>query len=417
MAGQIFQRGAFRSSALAVSLLFLGFFSCKVYDASLLEPAPGSDIERKDGIGWWSKNDDRGCFSASAPGPADRPAAADPKDVGPIILAIDTMRLGSLGPKGDLDPNAWKDLGFDLDGVCTASDTCESTDPPPSCKAGASALPRDGKYCRDNTFGRLEYAAALVPELTTKYGLSDDRFNCALCVGDYNFIIRITGYNGQPNDDHLRVDLYPSPGLEKILPWDCSRPDWKTHPCFQTDMPWTIEEGATVDGRGGPALGDSKIFDDGAYARDGYLVMKLPENVLFWFPGYKALVVAYPLRFQNGIIAGKLTHGTDNLWRISDGMIGGRALGTDVIGGFRLMGFCDTTDPTNYDLMSTFVNSNLDVLGNGGFDSNTPCNAMSVGIAFTALQATAGRVEHVDPLVECNVRGDAGADAADAGDQ
>jgi hypothetical protein len=392
----------------------LGFFACNTYDSSLLEPAPGSAVESRNGIGWWSKEDSRGCFSAGVPSLADRPGPQDAKDVGPVIMAIDSMKVGSLDDNGALDPNAWKDLGFDLDGVCTASDTCESVDPPPSCQVGGSALPRDGKYCRDNTFGRLEYAAALIPELTTKYGLSDDRFNCALCVGHYNFLIRVTGYNGEPNDDRVRIDFYPSPGLEKPLPWDCSKPDWRTHPCFTPDMPWTVEEGATADGRPGPELGDGKMFDDAAYVRDGYIVARLPEDTLFWFPGYKALVVAYPLRLQNAVVTGRIARGADGIWRIGDGMIGGRTLGDDVVKGFRLMGFCDTNDPQNYDLMTTFVRSNLDVLADGRSDSNVPCNAMSVGIGYTAVQARAGKLERVEPLVECKLHasgGDAGADA------
>lgn len=301
-------------------------------------------------------------------------------------------------------------FGFDLDGVCTASETCTSPDPPPSCKTAGSALPADGNYCRDNTFGRLEYTAALIPELTKKYGLSDDAFNCALCVGDYNFIIRITGYNGEPNDDRVRVDLYPSPGLEQPLPWDCSKPDWRTHPCFTPDMPWTIQQGTTVDGRAGPDLGDSKLFDDAAYARDGYLVTNLPPETLFWFPGYKGLVVAFPLKLESAIVTGKLARGADGLWRITDGMIGGRVRGADIIHGFRLIGFCDTNDPRNYQLMTTFVSSNLDVIGDGRSDPEAPCDAMSIGIAFSALQALpGGKLAPVQPLVECATR-DAGAD-------
>ena len=73
------------------------------------------------------------------------------------------------------------------------------------------------------------------------------------------------------------------------------------------------------------------MFDDAAYVRDGYLVVKFPDDTLVWFPGYKALVVAYPLRIQKGLVAGKLTHDGDGVWRITDGTIGGRVKGPDLV--------------------------------------------------------------------------------------
>jgi hypothetical protein len=386
---------------------------CNVYDPSLLDPVdPG--VEPKDGVGWWSGAGDRGCFSAKEPSVTDRPGPQGDGDVGPIYLALQSMRIGSLNLDNQLDSNAWQDLGYDLDGVCTGSDTCEGADTPPSCKPTVPQIATDGHFCRDNTFGRLEYAAALIPELSNTYGLNDDQFNCALCVGDYNFVIRITGYNGEPNDDRIRIDLYPSPGLEKPLPWDCSKPDWRTHPCFTTDLQWTIQKDALVEPHDGPDLSDSKIADPAAFVKDGYIVAQLPPDTLFWFPGYKALVVAFPLRVQRATVSAKLGRGPDGVWRLTDGIIGGRTKGADIVEGFRLMGFCETDQ--NYSVMTDFVNKNLDVSADGANDPETTCDAMSVGLSFTALQAVAGKTATVEPLEECVRRGttvdDAGADAS-----
>jgi hypothetical protein len=388
---------------LSAGVFHLSGYACNVYDPSLLELDKTDRPPSKNGIGWWSKKDEKGCFSAGVPTEGDRPPPKGDKDVGPITLAVRTMRLGSLNEQQALDPNAWQDIGFDIDGVCTASETCDvagSELPPQSCKAGASALPRDGRHCRDNTFGRLEHAAALVPELSKKYGLSDDAFNCALCVGHYNFLIKITGYNGEADDDRLRVDLYPSPGLEKPFPWDCTQPDWRQKPCFTPDMPWTIQEDVLTEKRPGPDLPSSKLFDDNAYVREGYLVTHLPGDTLFWFPGYAGVVVAYPLRIQQGVVAGKLVRGPDGVYRIDDGMVAGRTKGEDLVKAFRLIGLCETTD-SNYSIMTDFISANVDVITDGRSDPNVPCDGMSLGIAFTALQAKAGRLETVEPLVEC----------------
>ena len=400
---------------LAVSAGIVGA-QCSVYDESLLTPAdPG--VTPKGGVGFWSGPGDRGCFSARKPTAADRPPHGSDKVLPPIYLAVQSTRLGSLGEDGKLDNNAWQDIGFDLDGVCTGVESCTGDDSPPSCKPTVPQISTDGHDCRDNTFGRLEYAAALVPEVSKKYGLNDDAFNCALCVGDYNYLFRISGYNGEANDDVVRVDLYPSPGLDKPLPWNCSDPSWKDHPCFTPDEKFQATPDSMTTPQGGPDLGDAKTFDDAAFVRDGYLVVTVPGDTLVWFPGYKALVVAYPIRLQQGIVAGKLTHDADDVWRITDGTIGGRVKGTDLVQGFRDLGLCEA-DP-NYSVLTDFVNKNLDVLADGTNDSNRTCDAMSTGIAFTAQQVVAGGLTTVEPLKECVLRGtavdDAGADGGTGG--
>lgn len=386
--------------------------SCQVYDTSLLQPAEDAGIPQGNGVGWWSAKGKDGCFSAGMPKDGDRPApVADTTSLPPIYLAIANMRIGALNPKGELDPNAWQDVGFDLDGTCTGSPTCSQDEPTPSCRAATVAVPTDGSYCRDNTFGKLEYQATTIKELGGKYGLSDDAFNCALCIGAYNFIIRVSDYNGKPDDDHVRVDMYPSPGLESVLPWDCASGDWKNHPCFQQDMPFTVRQDSVAEARGGPELPNAKLFDADAYVRQGYLVFKLPADTLFWFPGKKAPVTAYPLRLQQGIVTGKIARAANGVWSVTDGIIAGRAKKDDIIKGFRLIGFCEAD--SNYALMSTFVSNNLDMLGSGDVDPNKPCDAMSVGLGYTAVQATAGKLEAVDDLVECAAPPvDGGSDAA-----
>lgn len=373
---------------------------CDVYTKDLLAPAPVT-VPQEDGVGWWSGSGDRGCFSTRTPGAGDRPTGTSSADVGPITLAISSMRLGSRNKAGDLDPNAWKDIGMDLDGLCTGSDTCEGQDSPAGCAPTVPQVAYDGNYCRDNTFGRLEFQAALVPEIAKKYGLNDDAFNCALCVGDYSFLIRVSGYNGEPDDESIRVDLYPSPGLESVLPWNCADSTWNQRPCFTPDMPWTVESDVLTEKGAGPDLPPSTIFDDAAYVKQGSIVVHLPDDTLFWFPGYKALVVAYPLRLQKAVVTGKLARGNDGVWRIQNGVIAGRSRGADIVKGFRLIGFCES-DP-NYKLMSEFVDKNLDVLGDGTNDPGSTCDSMSVGVTFEALQATAGKAAAVTPLQECKV--------------
>jgi len=384
---------------------------CNIYTADLVTSTPGPAAGQ--GVGWWSGVGASGCYSAKMPAAAGRPTGHDTAELPPIYLAIRDLRLGSRAPDGGADPNAWQSLGFDLDSTCTSSPTCPMDDPVVSCKPTGAAVPTDGNYCRDNMFGKLEGYAANIPEIGGKYGLSDDAFNCALCRGDYNFLIRISHYNGKESDDQVRVDLYPSPGLEAPLPWSCTDGTWRNHPCFTSDAPWLVRDIGLTAKQGGPALPDAVIADANGYVRQGTLVLQLPPGSVFWFPGKRAAATAFPLTFSQSIVTGQLHKAADGTWSVDDGVIAGRSRKEDLIAAFRLIGFCETD--TNYSVMTNFLSTGLDVLADGGNAPGVACDALSVGVGFTAIQAVAGKVAHVEPLVECQPGADAGAEAgADA---
>lgn len=399
----------------------LGSASCNVYDTSLLVPAPdaGPDAARRGGVGFWSGPADQpsSCYSARFPRLEDRPSPQSKAELAPIIMAFQTLNTGSLNDEGKLDPEAWRNVGFDLDGTCTGSETCETPGQTfLSCKPVSSGVPLDGAYCRDNTFGKLGYQAAAAPETSKGYGLNSEAFNCGLCVGAYNYLFRISGYNGEVDDDKVRVDFYPSPGLDRLLPWDCSTDDWKKHPCFSPDDKWQIREDVLTGPVG--AAGDipaSKLFDDNAYVRDNTLVLRIPDATLFWFPGQRALATAYPLTIRKGLVTTKLERGKDGLWRGRDGIVAGRATRDDVIKGLRLIGVCE--DDKNYAFVEEFVSKNLDILASGEKNPDKPCDAISLGFPFTAIQATPGKTEKVADLVECQKRPGADAGALDASAQ
>ncbi len=396
-----------RGGALVAAILGLGALvsaldaGCTIYDTSLL--VSGDVVPPGAGIGFWSSNDGHGgkCFTAGVPTPSERPPASDAPALPPIYLAIHDVQLGALDKDGKPNANAWKDRGFDLDNTCTGSPTCDTAGEPValSCKPPTSSVAYDGNYCRDNTFGRLEYTVSLVPEISKRYGLNDEAFNCALCVGDRNILIRLTDYNGTDNDDRVRVDLYPSPGLEKVLPWNCADESWRNEPCFTPDMKWTIWDRFLTSQHGGPDLSNSKAADDAAYVRDGYLVAQLAPDTRLWFPGKNALTTAYPLYLHSSVVTAKLGHAADQTWIATDGIIGGRVRSDDLLLGFRQIGLCENDQ--SYALLPQFIAQNLDISAASVNDPNLPCDAMSIGVAFTATQAVAGKVISADDLVEC----------------
>lgn len=381
--------------ALAASLVSaFAFHSCKVYDSSLLEGSKSKPVSKElwgSGIGWWSVEKANGCISAGVPTPEQRPAATGGADIGAFFMAVKDMALGSLDRNGQPTKDAWAELGFDLDGQCTSSPTC----PQESGESCSNAPPSpDGTYCRDNTFGKLEAQAIAVDGLGKTFGLSNDGFNCALCRGDYNFLIRVSGWNGEPNDNNVRLDLYPSPGLEtQGATWNCDvtlQPKapvgaWKTNTCWAPGAAFTVQEGSfegTLSGDG--TLPDAIINDPAAYVRENYLIAQLPEDALFWFPG-KSAAVAYPMKFQRGIIAALLVKNADGSYSATDGTIAGRSKKEDLLSAFQDLGLCE--DNSLWQLATTSINISRDVLANGTTSVEAQCDAMAIGIGFTAQAA------------------------------
>jgi hypothetical protein len=394
--------------ALFASFAAVSVWACNVYDASLV----GQKAPQGFGIGFWSANEAPNCFSAKVPSEKDRPAASTAKDVAPIFLALDSIQLGGQN---------WAKLGFDLDGTCTRSDTCEaSSEALSSCKANGPNVPVDGDYCRDNAFGLLAFTASTSDDATQKYNLSVDRFNCALKLGFSNYLVRISGYNGTENDDTLRVDFYPSPGLEQGATFDCSSPNWAKNPAFLANQPWKIQEDAVVGGGDGTAVGNSTLADPKAFVRNGYLIATLPANSTFAFPGSLTASVI-PLTFAKAVFTGRLVTTRDGVVTLQDGLIGGRSTPAQLLDSVRHIGICDG-DQT-FTFVQNYLDTNVDLLADGTTDGNRVCDSVSVGVGFTARQATPGKSVAVakevpcrTPAADAGVPADAAANAAAAND-
>ncbi len=386
-------------------------FACQIYDESLLEgPAPSSVPKDQwgSGIGWWSSKTPEGCLSAGVPTAEQRPKNAGGDDIDPIFVAVSSMALGSLDRNQTASEDAWQDLGFDLDGLCSASEGCETPQFEVPCKS-IGASPPDGRSCRDNSFGKLENEAVQLQGIGKEFGLNNDGFNCALCRGDYNFVIRISEWNGTDNDSNVRIDLFPSPGLSDKPTWKCdlTSPEgsWKKNPCWTEDDEWVVQDTGVVGAD--PISGSAVLNDPSAYVREGYIVGQLPSDALFWFPGESA-ARAYPLTIQRGVFAGRILN-KDGKYVIEDGTIAGAAKVSDMIDGFELLGVC--SGHPLYSSVTFFVNGGADSLATGAVSPEATCDSVSVGIGFNARQATVAKTKvAATPLPGCGTGGQGGAD-------
>ncbi|HKP58832.1 MAG TPA: DUF4215 domain-containing protein [Polyangiales bacterium] len=352
---------------------------------------------------WWSKKNVDDCNTAGVPTPADRPTGADnPATVPPFYLGFSEIRVGSTNRDGKMTEDAWEDFGFDLDGTCTNSKTCDNA-VAVSCKSAVPAVPFDGQLCRDNTFARLQPVIAAVPELGKRFGLDQDTFNCALHRGEYNVIARISNYNGEDTDAHVRVDFYISNGIEEDVPWECPNDKFRDYPRWRSSMHWSVDKSmlsGPVFGQG--VLPDSKYFDADAYVKHGYLVARMPDGARFGFVGDGNPYRGFVFSLQQGLYVGRLSKQRDGTWGMRDGLSGGRIKKDDLVKAMREIGFCAGGElDTFYKTMVDYVNENADVLADGKVDPNTPCDAMSFAVGFEAEQLLPGMGVDFQDRLEC----------------
>ncbi|HKU39129.1 MAG TPA: DUF4215 domain-containing protein, partial [Polyangiales bacterium] len=256
--------------------------------------------------------------------------------------------------------------------------------------------------CRDNTLARLQPVIAAVPELGQRFGLGEDVFNCALWRGSYNMVWRISGYNGERDDAHVRVDYYISTGIEEPVPWKCPAENFHDYPRWRSSRTWGIDNSVlTAPIASAGQLPDSKIYDGDAYVKHGYLVARMPDGSRFGFVGdenYRG----FQFKVSQGLFVGRLFKAQDGTWAMKDGLNAGRIRKEDLVQALREVGICQGGElDTFYTSVLDYVNENADVLASGEAQPDVPCDAMSFAFGFEAAALIPGKGVTVPARLEC----------------
>jgi hypothetical protein len=366
---------------------------------------------------WWAEETPHGCQSAGVPRATDRPTTSgDKPSLPPIYLATTRMRFGSADDDKPLTGNAeaWKGIGFDLDETCTASETCVLDGGPlveHACK-NSLLVPFDGKECRDNQIGNLFPVAALSPIVGPLFGVTEPNWNCAMHRGELTVFLKISGYDGEANDSSVRVDMYTSTGLQTLPNWTCTSgpqgsvpPDWFNQAPWLHIEPWKIAKRSIALNAQNPPpeLPDSKFADVAGFVRDHWLFAQLPAGTELWLDGERAHMAGFRLQLHRAVMVGKLGKAPNGTWTLSKGTFGGVVLPSEILGSFREIAFCENMCDAYLSVVQ-YLNTHQDALSSTSEKlPDTACNALSIGIAFEARQATAtaADVEEVNPPVEC----------------
>jgi hypothetical protein len=378
----------FAGAAAVAALSASSYPGCAVYDSSLIGSTPDGAAGGDGAV--------PPCMHAYPP---DRPPAdaGTATPLAPIVAAFNTIDIGVRGPPDGAIPP----FGYDLDHTCT----CPGL---PSCaqpKGSPLSEACDDSRGRDNI--DIKLFQALPGAATTGTAQVDQ----GLRAGQYGLLIRIRDYDGMPEDPKVTVDFYVSNGLE--------RDDAGNLPTAKFDGTdhWTIDPASFMPS------GQPTFSADNAY------VARNPEDPA----GSSVLVASFdqlPIVFGDRSFLGGATMqlfgavivGTLQLTNV-DGGSSGSSLGLGLTGGTiagrwptsQILstlatipaegGFLCGTDPSfynrvNYAVLKGVICAAADIAKLSNEDNQmplAPCDAISVGMKFTAVPAVLGGTFAVAP--------------------
>ncbi|HEY6558502.1 MAG TPA: hypothetical protein VI072_14570 [Polyangiaceae bacterium] len=366
---------------------------------------------------WWIEKD-AGCEIEAPPARGDfQETDAGPQSSTdePIYFALTQLRIGSVDdeykeyPSGD--PSApWQNIGFDLDGQCESP--CEAT--------SVSGCPNvlDGKGCRDNAIGQLIYnAQTVIPDL------KEERLNCELLLGGYNVILKVSGYNGKPDDRSVRVDIYPALSVgreDKLDIAPCpSDTRWRNYASrWKSNEHWLVAHDAVTASVEQPAgtfdLPDSIWRSADAFVRGWYLVATF-DRAEFWLNGQRN-IPGFRIKLSSAVSVGWLAK-RQGRWHLSQATLGGRTTVEDMLDSFEELGVTEEQCLGGHRLTKLNLTYSRDLSAETG-SCEDPGAALSFGLSFEAEQTLGGRLTDEAPRRGTwplgELCGDGGAVSADA---
>lgn len=375
---------------MGVALAVSSVCGCKEFDASLLPPV----------------SNEPGCAQGSIEAPSRPAESTEGPDGRQIVFALKDVDLKTPGD------------GLNVDGMCTGATGpwgCLSPDQLAVYEdGGVPTVPTDYAGGVDDQFSSAIYPllSLQMPDMQATSRIAEGKG-----IGDP--VVLIDHYNGTGNDPHVTVTVTQSvfgvrssgdtaPDLcvpafpgdvphEKNATGGCSPPGPAIPPLdvqssgsgldlkvTSYDPGWSAGD-IWFWGRDDTyAVGVPRVKDTDAYVRDYQIVVHLPDGVTFNLVGEGQAVQA---TLTGALAVGKLEH--DLSGSEPNGVtVAGRWAVVDLLSTAGSVGICPNTTPTLYATAQGTLAAAADVRRMEGSESMTAeCDALSIGITFTAYEA------------------------------
>lgn len=305
--------------------------------------------------------------------PAD-PGGPPPDGSTTSVFAMRHVQVGGAPlPDGGVDQDAWKHIGFDIDGKATTEQSTDVCQP----VAGAGRYEQvDGDGGIDNSFGHN-----IVSALTEIVGASlESRLNDSLAAGLVTNLLVVNGLGPGSSYSPMSASLVLGAPLGKTPTW--------------TPMDvWSVDSSSLFEGDGGAPL----LSFPGSYLDDRVFAAEPPSG-----GGELALGILYavpivlPLRHVQ-VAATVSPDGSS----ISQGTLSGIIPVEWAVFLMRELAARITTNFCSGSALDSVVDQvrqAADILLDGSQDPSKPCDGISFGMAFDGVRVSVGQPVSVAPL-------------------
>lgn len=293
------------------------------------------------------------------------PVDAAPGGDSSIVFALRSIDFG-------IDGGA--PVGLNLDGRCT----CPG---PGSCRAPGE-VPCDQERGIDNG------SRDLLAQVFGRGVLDQPTINNALQSGYFGALVQIDGWNGEPDDTHVRVQVFASQGLEG--------PAGRSQPVFDGKDIWSVDDVSVASSADGGPPYASTASDDSAFVAGGSLVSTLSFPIIVGSSfGQRVRINVSDGRLFAAIRAEKGS-GDAGVQYSLQGTLAGRWPASELLGSLAslfdpLTGTPICGDSGVYQLVKSEVCKRLDIPAKGSNDDlGQSCSAVSLGAKFVAVNAQLG---------------------------
>ena len=281
---------------------------------------------------------------------------------------------------GDGDDDAgkprYRQLGYDLDRSCSADDV-------PGCLI-ASQAPPEGIDGRDNAAGGMIYGIkATAGFIAQSLGSTTD--TDSIEKGAFTLMFHVTGYNGQADDAEVVVEWFVSGGFADGQDAGPEAGGGRSVPLWDGLDDWPLRKETVIELAGGGFT--SSFITKNAYVKDDVLVANVGQG--------RILGGSVPFDLVQLIVTAKIAKEKGPTGGVSyvmkDGVIAGRwkadallqAVPSFLVGGAvspQLL----CPGGVLYETVRGKVCNAQDISSGLDLGAATPCDALSVGIAFTS---------------------------------
>lgn len=297
-------------------------------------------------------------------------------------FALNQLFLGETGRNGAPLKDAWKDYGYNIDGLTT---TKESKDVCTRFTGADSAKQEDGKEGIDNAFGRtvLGFILGLVPT-------PSKTINDSIQGGSFTILLDVKGLTDSAEQTNT--------GLSgRLLVGGAFSEDGKTKPTFSPSDDWPYRANPIVPIEG--AYINNGVFVNGSGGAKVELSLYIQGVALSLVINRAAITFKHqpPNDITEGTISGVI-----NTEELVTGIekVAGR-ISTQLCGGSTL----DTIKQT--------IRQASDILSDGSNRTGAACDAISIGLGFTGKRIGEPKTVAKDapaPPDPCAGDADGGAD-------